>query len=95
MAKKREYLYRLEIERKLLSWKWRARSTVNGQIVATPHENYTRRIHCIRMVCQLFAGAKNVSPTVTVTIKGKEWGKFDRMQIPVVILKKKGGNYFA
>jgi len=25
MAKKREYLYRLEIERKLLSWKWRAR----------------------------------------------------------------------
>ena len=93
MAKKREYLYRLEIEWHN-HWLWRLRSTHNAQIVATPHEGYIHRAHCIKMVCQIFAGAENVSPWVKIVKNSEEWGKFDRTKTPVRIMKKIGDSYY-
>lgn len=88
-----DHLYRIEMEAAyttaraelgarnyalLTGWRWRRRSTQNGQIVGTSHEAYTKRSHCIEMIQQGFLGAINVSPWVKIIKKGKVVGRFDR-----------------
>ena len=88
--KKCLYLYQLEMEAKynegewcskrfkvITGWLWRLRSTHNAQIVATQHETYKSRAHCMKMICQIYAGAVNVSPWVKVYKDGKLWRVFD------------------